>query len=42
MARESIKLTKAALDESPQGDIIIRGLIAPASLSEIKIASYQR
>jgi hypothetical protein len=42
MARESIKLTKAALDESPQGDIIIRGLIAPASLSAIKIASYQR
>lgn len=42
MARESVKLVRAALDETPGGDIILRGSLDCASFSAIKIAAYQR
>lgn len=42
MARESIKLVRAALDESPSGDILLRGVLEPESFTAIKVAKYQR
>lgn len=40
-ARESVKLVHAALDEVGN-DIVLRGVIDPASLSLLKVATYQR
>lgn len=41
-ARESIKLVSAALDEDKQDNIVLRGVIEPASLYQLKVGSYQR
>ena len=38
----SIKVCNAALDQSPSGDIVLRGVIHPDSLSGLRVASYQR
>jgi hypothetical protein len=38
----SIKLTNAALDEAPGGDIILRGVVTPESLHHLQVAPYQR
>lgn len=43
MARESIKVIKAALDISPDGqEIVLRGVIDPSSLNQLQIGEYQR
>lgn len=38
----SIKVIKGALDETPQGDIILRGVVAPESLHLLLVDEYQR
>ncbi len=40
--RKSIKIINGALDETPQGDIVLRGVIDPDSLAAIKTDEYQR
>lgn len=40
--RDSIKIVNAALDETPDGAIIIRGVIDPDSLHQLKVGEYQR
>lgn len=40
--RESVKITHAALDEVEGGNIILRGVIDPASLHLLKVGDYQR
>ena len=42
MVRDSIKVVNAALDETPGGEIILRGVIDPDSLRLLKTAPYQR
>jgi len=42
MTRESVKLIHAALDETPDMEIILRGVLDPGSLAVLKIAEYQR
>lgn len=37
-----IKVVKAALDETPHREIIIRGVVDPASLARLRVAEYQR
>lgn len=40
---DSIKVVKAALDDGgPDGDIVLRGVIDPSSLANLKVDSYQR
>ena len=39
---ESIKLLNSAIDETPSGDIIFRGVIDPSSLSLVRVDTYQR
>lgn len=41
MERTSIKITRAALDET-DSDIVLRGVIEPESLSLLQVADYQR
>lgn len=41
MARTSIKMINAALDDV-EGDIILRGVVDPASLAHLLVADYQR
>jgi len=38
----SIRIINAALDETPQGVIILRGVVDPESLNLLKVADYQR
>lgn len=38
----SIKVCSAALDEAPSGDIILRGVLDPSSLSHLLTDAYQR
>ena len=38
----TIKVNHAALDETESGDIILRGVIDPGSLHELKVDDYQR
>jgi len=40
--RESIKFVSAALDEDGNGNIVLRGVIEPASLYLLKVGAYQR
>lgn len=40
--KQSIKITNAALADWGEGDIILRGVVDPTSLSTLKVASYQR
>lgn len=40
--RETIKLERAALDETPNGEIILRGVLTPDSLKLIQADTYQR
>ena len=40
--RESVKVINAALDETPQGEIILRGVVAADSLKLLKVDDYQR
>ncbi len=40
--RESVKIINAALDETPQGDIILRGVVSADSLKLLKVDEYQR
>jgi hypothetical protein len=40
--KESIKITKAALADRGNGDIILRGVIDPASLPSLLVGNYQR
>ncbi len=40
--RESVKVVRAALDELPDGDIVLRGVIETASLAKLMVAEYQR
>ncbi len=40
--QESIRIEKAALDETANGDIILRGVVHPDSLRQIKADTYQR
>jgi len=42
MPRGSVKVIHAALDETPDREIILRGVIDPESLQMLKIADYQR
>lgn len=42
MARSSVKVIKAALDETETGDIILRGVLDPDSLDLLQVDSYQR
>jgi hypothetical protein len=42
MENERIKLTHAALDDDETGQIILRGVIDPASLGYLKVDDYQR
>lgn len=42
MARVSVKLIHAALDEGENGEILLRGVIDPASLPHLQVAEYQR
>jgi hypothetical protein len=39
---DSVKVIKAALDDAGGNDIILRGVVDPASLSDLKIDTYQR
>jgi hypothetical protein len=39
---DSIKILKSALDEAPNGDIVLRGLLDPQSLKLIQVDDYQR
>lgn len=39
---DPVKLTKAALDETPKGDIVLRGVLDPKTLHLIKVDDYQR
>lgn len=39
---DSVKLIKAALDDAAGEDIILRGVVDPASLANLKVDSYQR
>lgn len=39
---DSVKIVHAALDESPGGEILLRGVIDPASLHLLKVGPYQR
>lgn len=39
---DSIKLMHSAIDETPAGDIIFRGVLDPNSLSLIRVDTYQR
>lgn len=41
MERSSIKIINAALDDQ-DGDVILRGVVDPTSLVQLKIADYQR
>jgi hypothetical protein len=40
--RESVKITNGALEEAPDGSIILRGTIAMDSLHSLKVDDYQR
>lgn len=40
--RESVKVINAALDETPQGEIVLRGVIDPDSLGFLQVDDYQR
>lgn len=40
--KSNIKVVKAALDDGPNGSIILRGVIEPESLHLLRVASYQR
>jgi len=40
--RESVKIINAALDETPQGEIILRGVVSADSLKLLKVDNYQR
>ncbi len=40
--RESVKVINAALDETPQGEIILRGVVSSDSLKLLKVDDYQR
>lgn len=42
MTRNSIRMIHAALDEDEGGTIILRGVISPESLENLKVAPYQR
>lgn len=42
MSRESIKMVCAALDETADHEIILRGVLDPDSLAALKIDDYQR
>jgi len=42
MATTTVKLVNAALDEIEGGTIILRGVIDPESLNNLKVADYQR
>jgi hypothetical protein len=37
-----VKILKSALDEAPNGDIVLRGLLDPGSLKLIQVDDYQR
>lgn len=39
---DAVKLTKAALDDTPKGDIVLRGVLDPRTLHLIKVDDYQR
>jgi hypothetical protein len=40
--RQSVKITNAALDETPDGKIILRGIIDPTSYDQLQTGPYQR
>jgi hypothetical protein len=42
MTREVVKIIAAALDETDSGEIVIRGVIDPATLNHIRSDDYQR
>ncbi len=42
MTNTVVRLEDAALEELPSGDIVIRGVIFPGSLDNLKVAPYQR
>lgn len=42
MTRETVKFINAALDEDPQGNIILRGVLSTESFDLLKVAPYQR
>ena len=39
---DSVKIVHGALDETPENELILRGVIDPLSLGKLKIDEYQR
>ncbi len=42
MGSDFVRLTRAAIDDGPNGDIVVRGVIDPSTFHLIKIDTYQR